>query len=119
MGKIFEAIDDPMREWIQRQTVFFVATSPLGATGHINCSPKGGDALRVIGPHELAYVDGAGSGIETVAHLRENARILIMLCAFDGPPKIMRFHGVGTVLTPKHKDFQTRLAHFPTLPVVR
>ena len=96
MGKEYQEIDERIPRWIERQRLFFVSTAPLAGDGRINCSPKGLDSLRVLGPRQLAYVDIGGSGIETVAHLKENGRIVIMMCAFDGPPKIFRFYGQGT-----------------------
>jgi hypothetical protein len=99
--------------------MFFVATAPLYGEGLLNCSPKGLDCLRVLGPTELGYVDTGGSGIETVAHLKENGRIVIMMCAFDGPPKIFRFYGKGTVLEPQDEMFPETLAKFPRQPAAR
>jgi hypothetical protein len=101
MGKVYPLIDDSLRAFIERQRVFFVATAPLDASGHINVSPKGVDALKVIDPSTLVYLDHVGSGAETIAHLRENGRIVIMVCAFEGPPKIVRLHGRGEVLEPQ------------------
>jgi hypothetical protein len=93
--------------------MFFVATAPSGDGGHVNVSPKGGHNLfRVTGPLGFAYVDLMGSGIETVAHLRENGRIAIMFCAFDGPPKIVRLHGVGTPVQQNDEGFEELLATF-------
>jgi len=105
MGKIYDTIDEKIQKWMGRQHMFFVATAPLSADGSVNCSPKGNDTLRVLDQHTLAYLDTGGSGIETVAHLRENGRIVIMICAFEGPPKIYRFHGRGEVVTPNHPEF--------------
>ncbi len=119
MGKEFDAIDSRIRSWIERQKMFFVATAPLAADGLINCSPKGLDSLSVLGPKQLAYLDLGGSGIETVAHVRENQRIVIMLCAFDGPPKIFRFYGRGTVVEPQDSEFPGLLAKFPQHPAAR
>ena len=113
MGKDYTEIDARIQRWIERQSIFFVATAPLSRDGLVNCSPKGGDTLRVTGPRQLAYVDYGGSGIETVAHIRENDRITIMLCAFDGPPKIYRFFGRGTVLEPQDDGFEAMLKKFP------
>mgnify|MGYP000104915211 CR=1 FL=1 len=90
MAKDYQEIDDRMRRWIAAQHLFFVSTAPNAADGLINCSPKGLDGLRVLGPRQLAYADTGGSGIETVAHLRQNGRIVIMMCAFRGAPKIYR-----------------------------
>jgi hypothetical protein len=98
VGKVFDAIDGKLAEWILEQRLFFVASAPSGADGHVNCSPKGGiDTLRVLGPREVAYLDLVGSGAETLAHLRENGRIVVMFCAFEGPPRIVRLHGRGSV----------------------
>ena len=88
MGKLHAAgVSPELAEWIRRQHVFFVATAPLAGGGLVNCSPKGMDSLRVLGPHEVAYADLTGSGVETIAHLRENGRLVIMFCAFDGAPR--------------------------------
>ncbi|MDH3336989.1 MAG: pyridoxamine 5'-phosphate oxidase family protein [Gammaproteobacteria bacterium] len=99
--------------------MFFVSTAPLADDGRINCSPKGLDGLRVLGPRQIAYVEFGGSGIETVAHLKENGRIVIMLCAFDGPPKIFRFYGHGRSVEPHHADLETLLRIFPNMPAIR
>ena len=119
MGKEYTEIDDRLQAWIARQHVFFVATAPTSPDGLINCSPKGLDCLRVTGPNQLAYVDTGGSGIETVAHLKDNGRITVMLCAFDGPPKIFRFYGKGRVCQPQDEGFDALLAEFPPMPAAR
>jgi hypothetical protein len=90
MSKTHENITPEISNWIGQQRMFFVATAPLGLDGHINVSPKGGDAFRILGPLEVVYQDFTGSGAETAAHIRENGRIVIMFCAFQGPPKIVR-----------------------------
>lgn len=119
MGKEFQAIDERMQRWIERQRLFFVSTAPLADDGRINCSPKGLDGLRVLGPRQIAYADIGGSGIETVAHLKENGRIVIMLCAFDGPPKIFRFYGRGRPVEPHDVDFDKFVPMFPNMPAIR
>lgn len=114
MGKVFEAIDERLRAWVSRQALFFVGTAPLAADGHVNLSPKGPiGSLRILGEHRLAYLDMIGSGAETIAHLRENGRIVVMLCAFEGAPRIVRFHGTGRVLLPGEAEFDELLAGFP------
>ena len=106
MASTLEEIDPALERWIARQPLFFVATAPLGADGHVNVSPKSPiSTLAVLGPHEIAYLDLVGSGAETIAHLRENGRIVVMLCAFSGPPKIIRLHGRGEVLVPEDERF--------------
>jgi hypothetical protein len=86
--------------------MFFVGTAPLDSEGHVNVSPKGPiDSLRVLGPSRVAYLDMVGSGAETVAHVRENGRIVIMLCAFEGPPRIVRLHGRGSVVIASDPGF--------------
>ncbi len=113
MGKVLEKIDPELAEWIGRQKIFFVASAPLSSGGHINTSPKGGEALRILGPMEVAYQDYTGSGAETAAHVRENGRIVIMFCAFEGPPKIVRLHGTATVVVPGDEKFADLEARFP------
>jgi hypothetical protein len=119
LSKRFEKIDPELATWIAQQHVFFVATSPLSAGGHVNVSPKGGNAFRVLGPLEVVYQDYTGSGAETAAHLRENGRIVIMFCGFEGAPKIVRLHGHGRVITPEDAGFATLAALFPANPGTR
>ena len=119
MGKEYREIDERMQRWIARQHLFFVSTAPLAEDGMINCSPKGLDSLRVLGPKKIAYADTGGSGIETVAHLKENGRIVLMLCAFEGPPKIFRFYGRGRAVEPHEPEFGELLPRFPAMPAVR
>jgi hypothetical protein len=111
MARTLDAIDDKLREWIAAQPMFFVATAPLAADGRVNVSPKGpGGTLRVLGPHRVAYLDYFGSGAETVAHLRENGRIVVMWCAFSGPPRIVRVHGTGEPVLADDDRFDALLA---------
>src|SRR5262245_27388413 len=119
MGKVHAEIDERLADFIRAQHVFFVATAPSGSAGHINLSPKGLDALRILDPRRVAYLDYPGSGIETVAHLRENGRIVLMLCAFSGSPNILRLHGKGRVLEPGDSDFETLLHQFSPKLAVR
>jgi len=113
MAEVFERIDDRLRAFIEAQRMFFVATAPSGDEGHVNLSPKGGDGLfRVTGELGFAYVDLMGSGIETIAHLRENGRIVVMFCSFEGPPKIVRLHGVGRPVQQNDEGFEELLATF-------
>ncbi len=115
MGKVHSVIDDRLKTFVNRQQLFFVATAPLKSDRHINLSPKGLDSLRILGPKEIAYLDYIGSGIETIAHLRENGRIVIMLCAFEGAPKIVRLHGKGYVVEPQDEGFASLLTRFGEL----
>jgi hypothetical protein len=110
MGKLYDEIDDGLARWVAAQTMFFVGSAPLAADGHVNVSPKGPiGSLRVLGPREVAYLDIVGSGAETIAHVRENGRIVVMLCAFEGPPRIVRFHGEGAVVLPDDSEFDELL----------
>ena len=104
MGKVYEAIDDSLRSFIEAQHMFFVASAPA-AGGHVNLSPKGLDSLRIIDGRTLLYLDYVGSGAETIAHLNDNGRIVLMMCAFDGPPKIVRLHGRGETIEPQHEQY--------------
>lgn len=124
MGRTYDFIDDHLAGWIARQPLFFVGTAPLDADGHVNVSPKGPiGSLRVLGPTTVAYLDIYGSGAETIAHLRENGRVVVMLCAFSGPPRILRLHGRGEVLRPGDDGFDALLesAAFedPSIPEAR
>ena len=119
MGQVYAEIDERLRAFILAQHVFFVATAPAGAGGHVNLSPKGLDALRILDPTTIAYVDYVGSGVETIAHLRENGRIVLMLCAFEGPPKILRIHGRGAVVEPGDAGFAALIGHFAPAGAVR
>src|SRR3954449_4846846 len=106
MGQVYDGIDERLARWIEAQAMFFVGTAPLAADGHVNLSPKGPiGSLRVVSPTEVAYLDVVGSGAETAAHLQENGRIVIMLCAFAGPPRILRLHGRGEVLAAGEIEF--------------
>jgi hypothetical protein len=113
MGKVRALIDDSARKFIGAQPLFFVGSAPLDSSGHVNVSPKGLDTLRVLGPTTVAYLDLTGSGIETVSHIKENGRIVLMFCAFQGPPKILRLHGRGKVLEPEKKEFRDLAPLFP------
>lgn len=116
MGKVFDALDAELRSFIESQQLFFVATAPLAGDGLVNLSPKGLDTLRILGPREVAYLDLTGSGIETLAHLRENGRICFMFCAFAGRPRILRLHGRGEAFEPGSPRWDALHAHFPQLP---
>ncbi|MEV7807037.1 pyridoxamine 5'-phosphate oxidase family protein [Microbispora sp. NPDC088329] len=119
MGKMYEKLTDRLREFVTTQPVFFVATAPEQG-GHVNVSPKGyADTFAVIDDTTVAYLDLDGSGVETVAHIRENGRITLMFCAFNGPPKIVRLFGTGRVVTPRDADFAGLLALFGPHPGVR
>jgi hypothetical protein len=120
MAKTFDGIDERLGGFLADQPVFFVATAPSGPDGHVNLSPKGvADTFRVLDPYTVAYLDITGSGIETVAHLRDNGRIVIMFCAFSGPPRIVRLHGRGTVLLPGVGDWEELAARFSPQPGAR
>lgn len=119
MGEHAAGVDDGVAEFLRAQKVFFVATAPLSGTGRVNLSPKGLDSFRVLGPRSVAYLDLTGSGVETVAHVRENGRIVLMFCAFEGPGRIVRLHGRGEALEPGDPDFADLRALFPGHPGAR
>ena len=114
MGKVFDSIDDRLATWMKSQPVFFVATAPLADAGLVNCSPKRNrDEFVVLGPQTVAYLDQTGSGVETIAHLRENGRIVVMFCAFEGPPRIVRLHGKGRTVAIDAPEFARLATEFP------
>ena len=113
MGRSFETIDGRLAGWLVAQPVFFISTAPLDGSGLLNCSPKGNrHEFVVLGDTTVAYLDQTGSGIETIAHLRENGRIVVMFCAFDGPPRIVRLHGKGRAVLPDSVDFAELASKF-------
>lgn len=115
MGRLYDGIDDTLASFIRAQHVFFVATAPLDACGHVNVSPKGLGSLAILDPHTVAYLDLTGSGVETIAHLRENGRITLLFSAFDGPPKTLRLYGRGRVVPVDDAEFATLAGHFPEM----
>jgi hypothetical protein len=118
--KLHESITDRLRAFIERQHVFFVATAPLAADGRVNLSPKGLDGTFVVLDElTVAYLDLTGSGAETVAHLRENGRITLMFCAFDGPPNIVRLHGHGRYVALGEREFDSLRGRFADNPGAR
>jgi len=119
MAKLFEQITPELAAWLREQHVFFVASAPLSSAGLVNCSPKGLDSFRVLGAREVAYLDLTGSGIETVAHVRENQRLVFLFCAFGGPPRIVRLHGRAEVIVPGSPAWEKLHAHFPAHPGAR
>ncbi len=104
MGKVHEHIDDALRSWIERQHLFFVGTAATSTDATVNISPKGTAGT-------LAVLDG-----QRVAHLRENGRITLMWCAFEGPPRIVRVHGTGEVVTPDDARWAELIEHFGERP---
>lgn len=113
MGSVLPAIDDALADWLTAQPVFFVGTAPLSADQHVNVSPKGlAGTFAVLDEHRVAYLDLTGSGIETIAHLRENGRIVLMFCAFEGRPRIIRLHGRGRIVLPHDDAFGDLVTRF-------
>ncbi|NJK78810.1 MAG: pyridoxamine 5'-phosphate oxidase family protein [Chloroflexaceae bacterium] len=119
MGKVLDTLTPDLCTFIATQPMFFVATAPLAADGHINLSPKGYDCFRILSPGQVAYLDLTGSGNETSAHLLENGRITFMFCAFTGRPQILRLYGVGRTVLPEHDAWATLAPHFPDLAGAR
>jgi predicted pyridoxine 5'-phosphate oxidase superfamily flavin-nucleotide-binding protein len=120
MGKVHEHIDDRLRAFIEAQKVFFVGTAPSGSDGHVNVSPKGlADTFCVVDDHTVAYLDLTASGAETIAHVRENGRIVVMFCSFDRTPNVVRLHGRGRVVGLYDADYADWAARFPDNPAAR
>ena len=119
MGRSFDVIPDHLVAWMEQQPIYFVASAPLDAGGHVNVSPKGGDSFRVLGPNAVAYLDLTGSGAETIAHTRENGRLTVMFCSFDEKPNIVRLFGRGEAVLPDDERFPELAARFPANPGTR
>lgn len=116
MAERFSSLRPDLAQWWCEQPVFFVATAPSGRAGHVNLSPKGYDTLRVLTADRVAYLDLTGSGVETIAHLRDNGRVTLMACAFNGNPRISRIYGRGTVYPKGSPEFDRLECEFPDLP---
>ena len=119
MGAVHTSITPDLQDFISRQPMFFVATAPLSADGHVNLSPKGLETFAVLSPSRVAYLDLIGSGNETAAHLLENGRITIMFCAFEDPPKILRLYGRGKSVGPNDAQYNELSARFREFPGAR
>jgi predicted pyridoxine 5'-phosphate oxidase superfamily flavin-nucleotide-binding protein len=116
VGKEIDEITPELQEFLEAQPMFFVATAPASTDEHVNVSPKGYDSFRVLGPHQVAYLDLTGSGVETISHLRENGRITLMFCAFQGKPDIVRLQGKGRFVRTGDPGSDELFALFPDLP---
>lgn len=120
MAKTYPALTPELQTWIAQQPLFFLASAPLQRDGHINLSPRGLDSLRITGEQELVILDLTGSGNETAAHLQENGRLTVMLCAFQADPKILRLYGQGHVIRPNESKWETYRPLFaPNIPGIR
>jgi hypothetical protein len=115
MAKFYESLNEDLTHFIEKQHIFFVASAPLSAEGHVNLSPKGHDCLRILSPNRAAYLDLTGSGNETSAHVRENGRLTFMFCAFDGPPRILRLFGKGHAVLPQDAEWDELSPLFPSI----
>ena len=116
MGKAFAELDETNVKWIKKQRMFFVATAPAAVDGLLNLSPKGLDAFAVIDPTTVAYLDIVGCGVETIAHVKQNGRLIIMFCDFEGPPRILRLWGKGEVIERSDPRFAPMRARFAQVP---
>ena len=119
MAKFYDQISDTLQDFIRAQHMFFVASAPLSAEGHVNVSPKGLDCLHIFSPNQVAYLDLTGSGNETSSHLHENGRITFMFCAFDGAPNIVRLFGRGRTILPDTPEWDTLIPNFTPLAGAR
>jgi len=119
MATVLPAIDDAWAQWLGEQQMFFIATAPSGNAGHVNCSPRGADTFRILDAHTVMWGDRTGSGAETISHLRDNGRIVLMFCAFSGAPAILRLHGRGEICYPSQPRYTELGVHLPTVPGLR
>ncbi|HEU0220492.1 MAG TPA: pyridoxamine 5'-phosphate oxidase family protein [Gallionella sp.] len=117
MGKLYKQLTDDLAGFIQRQKIFFVGTAADG--GRVNVSPKGMDTLRVVAEDRVVWLNLTGSGNETAAHLREDDRITLMFCAFEGDPLILRLYGHAQVFHPHDAEWDSLIPFFPTIPSAR
>ncbi len=119
MAKLHATLDDRLQKFIRQQKIFFVTSSPLSPEGHANLSPEGFDTFRILGPKTVAYLDYTGSGVESIAHIKENGRFTVMFCSFAKSPKILRLHGTGSVIERSDADWTELIAHFTDCRLAR
>ncbi|PPH07931.1 pyridoxamine 5'-phosphate oxidase [Rathayibacter sp. AY1C1] len=119
MAHVYDEIDESLASWIHEQPMWFVATAPLAADGHVNMSPRGHDSFSILGPRRVGWVDYTGSGVETIAHLRENGRVCLMFASFGPRPRIVRLHGTGSVHLPGSEAFAEVAEQHPEHPSTR
>lgn len=119
MSKTYDGLDDRLIAFIRAQKMFFVATAPLSGEGRVNLSPKGYDSFAILDPNTVAYLDLGGSGVETIAHVRENGRITLMFCAFEGAASILRLYGRGEPLCMDEPGFDALMQLFPSFERAR
>jgi len=119
MAKLYDQITDDLAAFIRAQPLFFVASAPLDAHGHINLSPKGLDTFRILSPQQVAYLDITGSGNETSAHVAENGRLTFMFCSFVHPPRILRLYGEGRVIVLGSTEWELLAPQFQQYPGMR
>ena len=117
MGQLFEALSPRHVAFIEAQKIYFVGTA--AGEGTVNLSPKGGDSLRILDAHTLAWLNLTGSGNESAAHVLQNPRMTVMLCAFEGAPMILRAYGQARVLHRGDSDWEAALARFPASVAAR
>ena len=119
MGKIYEELEPRLQDFIMAQKMFFVGSAPLGGDGLINISPKGLDTFRILDNKTVAYLDLTGSGIESIAHIKENGRFVIMFCSFDEKPLILRLHGTAQVIENSDNDWPSLAEKFSIMDGAR
>lgn len=119
MAKLYEELTEPLQQFIRDQKMFFVGSAPLSGDGLINISPKAADAFRILDSKTVAYLDLIGSGVESIAHIRENGRFVILFCSFDKSPKILRLHGTGQVIDQSHSEWPKLSSLFEDLRPAR
>lgn len=117
MGKLYKQLTDDLAGFIQRQKLFFVGTA--ADDGRVNVSPKGMDTLRVVTEDRVVWLNLTGSSNETAAHLRENDRITLMFCAFEGDLLILRLYGHARIFHPHDTEWDSLITFFPAIPGAR
>jgi hypothetical protein len=111
------ALTPALIRFIEAQHLFFVATA--APDGRVNLSPKGLDSLRVLDERRVLWLSLSGSGNETAAHLREDPRMTLMFCAFEGEAHILRVYGKARVIHPRDPDWGWASGHFAAMAGAR
>lgn len=102
MGSQYKSLSDSDIDFIQKQKLFFIASS----SGHeVNLSPRGYDSLHIIDKQSLYMIDYLGSGNRTARDISEEGEVTLMFTAFEGNPRILRCFCKGELIHRSESTF--------------
>jgi hypothetical protein len=98
-------LGDEQRQWIEDQHLYFTATATGVPGSRVNVSPKGVMETMSVTRDRVRYLDFFGSGIETVAHVNHDRRVLIFVCGLMGDRRIVRVYCRGRVVQRDESEY--------------